>query len=72
MYDSIDSKTDTQTAHLMSQLPGIHRWDKHPLPRRYKQMIAEMDEQTVLSLIHYAIKHNLEQGTATPPRFDWD
>ena len=59
MNDS--QQTDVTVARLLSDLPEFHGWDNRPLPRQFKQMIKEMDEQTLMSLTAHAL-HRITSG----------
>lgn len=43
-------------ARLLSDLPAYRRWDNRPLNRQLKQLVAEMDEQTLMSLTAHAVQ----------------
>jgi hypothetical protein len=47
---------DVTVARLLSDLPAFGRWNNRPLPRQIKQMLKEMDEQTLMSLTAHALK----------------
>lgn len=48
--------TDVSAARLLSDVPAFNRWEQRPLNRQLKQLIAELDEQTLLSLTAHAVK----------------
>lgn len=48
--------TDVSAARLLSDVPAFNRWEQRPLNRQLKQLIAELDEQTLLSLTVHAVK----------------
>lgn len=48
--------TDVSAARLLSNVPAFNRWENRPLNRQLKQLIAELDEQTLLSLTAHAVK----------------
>ncbi len=48
--------TDVSAARLLSNVPAFNRWENRPLNRQLKQLIAELDEQTLLSLAAHAVK----------------
>ena len=43
------------SADLLADLPAMRDWRGRPLPRRFKQLVHELDEQTLMSLIAYAV-----------------
>lgn len=48
--------TDVTATRLLPDLPAFHRWDQRPLNRQLKQLLAEMDEQTLMSLTAQALQ----------------
>ena len=43
-------------ARLLSDLPAYGRWDNRPLNRQLRQLVAELDEQTLMSLTVHAVQ----------------
>ncbi len=56
--------SDVSAARLLSELPAYRRWDNRPLNRQLRRLIAELDEQTLMSLTAHAVK----RMTAGPAR----
>jgi len=48
--------SNVTAARLLSDLPAYHRWDNRPLNRQLKQLVAELDEQTLMSLTAHAVQ----------------
>lgn len=48
--------TDVSTARLLSNLPAFNQWEQRPLNRQLKQLIAELDDQTLMSLTAQAVR----------------
>jgi hypothetical protein len=48
--------TDVTAARLLSELPAFGQWDNRPLNRQLKQLLAGMDEQTLMSLTAHAVQ----------------
>lgn len=48
--------TDVSAARLLSNMPQFNRWENRPLNRQLKQLIANLDEQTLLSLTAEAVE----------------
>ena len=48
--------TDVSAARLLSDLPAFRRWESRPLNRQLKQLICELDEQTLMSLTAHAVQ----------------
>ena len=61
-----DRYTDAGAAHLMENLPAFSRWDHRPLNRQLRQLLANLDEQTLMSLTAHAVRQ-IESGR-TPAR----
>lgn len=47
---------DVSAARLLSDLPAFSRWESRPLNRQLKQLIGELDEQTLMSLAAHAVR----------------
>lgn len=43
-------------ARLLSDLPAYQKWDNRPLNRQLRQLVAELDEQTLMSLTAHAVQ----------------
>ncbi len=54
--------TDVTAARLLSDLPAFGRWDNRPLNRQLRQLLAEMDEQTLMSLTAHAVQRITSGG----------
>jgi len=48
--------SDVTAARLLSDLPAYRRWDNRPLNRQLRQLVAELDEQTLMSLTAHAVQ----------------
>jgi hypothetical protein len=46
---------DVTAARLLSDLPAYGRWDNRPLNRQLRQLLAGLDEQTLMSLTAHAV-----------------
>lgn len=60
--------TDVTAARLLSDLPAFSRWDQRPLNRQLKQLLAELDDQTLLSLTAHAVRR-IVSGPGQARRF---
>jgi cell division FtsZ-interacting protein ZapD len=49
-------RTDVPAARLLFDLPAYGRWDHRPLNRQLKQLLAELDDQTLMSLTAHAVQ----------------
>lgn len=58
---------DASVARMLSDLPGFCRWENRPLPRRLRQLLAELDEQTLMSLTAQALKQIATEDAASQP-----
>jgi len=59
--------TDVSAARLLSIMPEFNQWEHRPLNRQLKQLIAELDEQTLMSLTAHAVKQ-ITSGPAPAKR----
>ena len=57
---------DASVARMLSDLPGFQRWENRPLPRRLRHLLAELDEQTLMSLAAQALKQIADDADAEP------
>lgn len=48
--------TDVTAARLLSNIPAFGRWNNRPLNRQLKQLLAEMDDQMLMSLTAHAVQ----------------
>ena len=58
------NQSNATAARLLSDLPAYQKWDNRPLNRQLKQLVAELDEQTLMSLTAHAV----ERMTTGPGR----
>jgi hypothetical protein len=47
--------TEVSAARLLFDMPAFNHWERRPLNRQLKQLIAELDEQTLMSLAAHAV-----------------
>ena len=59
------SYMDVSANRLISDLPGFNRWQNRPLNRQLKQLINELDEQTLMSLTAEAVQR-IHHGPSGP------
>jgi len=50
------TQSNITAARLLSDLPAYQRWDNRPLNRQLKQLVADLDEQTLMSLTAHAVQ----------------
>lgn len=62
--------TDAAVARVLAQSPAFHRWQNRPLPRHLRQVVQELDEQALMSLVALAVQRLTADGpgTAAPRR----
>ncbi len=54
MHDT--EHADPAVARLLAELPAFGRWANRPLNRQLKQLLTDMDEQTLMSLSAHALQ----------------
>lgn len=56
---------DVRVAHVLADVPAFATWHNRPLSRQLRQLVSDLDEQTLMSLTAFCLHQLIEsQGRA--------
>jgi hypothetical protein len=58
-------ETDARVAQVLAEFSAFQHWDNRPLSRSLRQMLLEMDEQTLMSLAVHALQRVVAEERET-------